>query len=132
MASKMLHDVARVHGTVEHSVFEISRSCTRICTRTHRDVLCWHCGRRGHMRLRCFRRIRKHRKQKMLHDLHMADASTAQVVLDTFVPPSPCTLFQRFVLDMSALFHAVPHREWFSTYSVVRHDCAEVAIWVVM
>ena len=60
----------------------------------------------------------------MLHDLHMADATTAQVVLDA-TTSSPCTLFQRFLLDMSVVYHAVPYREWFSTYSTVRHGCAD-------
>ena len=99
---------------------ETSRSRSRTC----RDVVCWHCGRRGHMRQRCFHRMRQHKK-RMLRDSHMADSSTAQVVLDT-TTISPCALFQRFLLDMSAVFHAIPHREWFSTYSAVRHDCADM------
>ena len=60
----------------------------------------------------------------MLHDLHMADDTTAQMVFDA-TTTSPCTLFQRFLLDMSAVYHAVPYREWFSTYSAVRHGCAD-------
>ena len=123
MALETLHDVARVHGTDEHahSVVETTRSRTRSC----RDIVCWHCGRRGHMRQRCFRRIRQHKKRQMLHDLHMADASTTHVVLDASVTTSPCTLFQKLLLDTGALFHAIPDRQWFSTYSAVRHDCAD-------
>ena len=108
---------------------ETSRSRSRTC----RDVVYWHCGRRGHMRQRCFRRMRQHKKRmlrdshmadsskaqvvldtercfcrmrqhkkRMLCDSHMADSSTAQVVLDT-TTINPCALFQRFLLDMSAV-----------------------------
>ena len=61
----------------------------------------------------------------MLRDSHMADATIAQVALDATIS-SPCTLFQRFLLDMSAVYHAVPYREWFSTYLAVRHGCADM------
>ena len=58
----------------------------------------------------------------MLHDLHMADATITE--LDA-TNSSPCTLFQRFLLDMSAVYHVVPYREWFNTYSAVRHGCVD-------
>ena len=60
----------------------------------------------------------------MLHDLHMADATTSNVVLDA-TTSSPCTLFQRFLLNMSAMYHAIPYRKWFSTYLAMRHGCAD-------
>ena len=44
------------------------------------------------------------------------------MVLDATIA-SPCTWFQSFLLDMSAVYHAVPYREWFSTYLAVRHGC---------
>ena len=121
MASEMLHDAARVHGTDEQMDMPTVETTThargRSRSRTHRsrrDVVCWHCGRRGHTRQRCFRRMRQHKKRK-LHGTQMTDATTI----------SPCPLFQRLLLDMSAVFHAIPHREWFSTYSAERHDCAD-------
>ena len=115
MASAMEHVVAHVHGTDEQ--VDTQSEVETLRSRTHhsrRDIVCWHCSRRGHMRQRCFRRMRQHRKRK-LHGTQMADATTI----------IPCTLFQRLLLDMSAVFHAIPHREWFSTYSAVRHDCAD-------
>ena len=54
----------------------------------------------------------------------MADDSTAQGVLDV-TTTSPCTLFQTLLLDMRAEYHAIPYREWFSTYSTGRHGCAD-------
>ena len=96
MASEMLHDVARVHGTDEQLDMPIVKTTThatgRSCSRTRKGVVCWHCGRRGHIKQRCFRLMRQQRKQQMLHDLHMADATIAQVVLDA-TTASTCTLF---------------------------------------
>ena len=61
------HGVVRVpdtDGQSEMHLGETSRSRTQ--SRTRRYVVCWHCGRRGHMRQRCFRRMRQHRKRQML------------------------------------------------------------------
>ena len=128
MASEMLHDVACVHGTDEQMDMPTVETTThargRSRSRTRRGVVCWHCGRRGHIKQRFFRLMRQQRKRQMLHDSHMVDATIAQVVLDATIS-SLCTLFQRFLLDMSAVYHAVPYREWFSTYSAVRHGFAD-------
>ena len=108
MASAMEHVVAHVHGTDEQ--VDTQSEVETLRSRTHhsrRDIVCWHCSRRGHMRQRCCHRMRQHKK-RMLRDSHMAESSTAQVVLDT-TTISPCALFQRFLLDMSAVFHAIPH-----------------------
>ena len=48
------HVVVHVPDTNEQSLLpevETLRSCTH---RSRRDVVCWHCGRRGHTRQRCF------------------------------------------------------------------------------
>ena len=98
MALEMLHDVARVYGTDEQMDMPAVQTTThargRSRSRTRRGVVCWHCGRRGHIKQRCFCLMRQQRKQHMLHDLHMADATIAQVVLDA-TTASPCTLIFR-------------------------------------
>ena len=49
------------------------------------------------------------------------------MVLDA-TTSSPCTLFQTFLLDMSAMYHAIPYREWFNTYSTMRHGYVDTYI----
>ena len=95
MASEMLHDVARVQGIdeqIDMPIVETTHARGRSHSCTRRDVVCWYCGRQGHIRHQCFCLMRQQRKQQMLHDLHMADATIAQVVLDA-TTSSPCTLF---------------------------------------
>ena len=62
MASEMLHDVARVHGTDEQMDMLIVETTTRARgksrSRTRKSVVCWHCGRPGQIKHCCFHLMR--------------------------------------------------------------------------
>ena len=101
-------------------------------SRSHRQVVCWHCGYAGYMRPRCFRRMRQRRRHGCLHvdiavDLIVTRAdSVSHYTSDRDVTFASVfslgaltldTLPSQWLLDVDAAFHVTSCREWFCSYS---------------
>ena len=111
-----------------------STKMTRERWRSHsfRYLRCWHCGHTGHIRRRCFRRMRQ--QQRCMHYACEVLTQTREVVEYandgdvTFTSSVPLVYMSgtggdtslHWLLDDCVEFHITSHREWFSTFCNAR------------
>ena len=109
-------------------------ACERQRSRRRRAMTCWYCGHTGHIRRRCFRRMRQRKRQ--IHDASVTDARQyacdGNVTFESSLPSDyfvswDSTLSTRFLLDEYTAFHVTPCRDWFSSFSSGRLGCVRLA-----
>ena len=113
-----------------HEMYDgVESSRTRVRqrrSRSHREVVCWHCGHSGHMRRHCFRCMRQRRRHGCLHadiavDLTVTGADSVShytsdgdvTFASVFSPGAHMldTLPSQWLLDADATFHVTSCRE---------------------
>ena len=88
----------------------------------HRRMVCWHSGRPGHMRRRCFWQWRQQRIHRCQADTLAESMSAGGTPTCDSLLSDMWTLSHDWQLDSCATYHVTPHREWFSTFFALRQD----------
>ncbi|MCO5612796.1 hypothetical protein L7F22_067067 [Adiantum nelumboides] len=123
-------------GNNEKNGHNKSKSRERSKSRTGKDVECYYCHKKGHVKKDCYK-WKRDKKSKDEKDKGKSSESTSNVKIEelnalTFDSDgdvlyasllSPASLIasngsyeQDWIVDSGASFHVTPHQEWFSTY----------------
>ena len=132
-SATMLSETSTLDGDRDEHVHLAINKTTRVRGRSHTRTLAGTLfvgtGRRGHLRKRCFHRMRQQRRRQPC-DLHLADASR---YASSSVTMHHCALFECLLLDTGALYHVIPHPEWYCrhpvSHMIVQRSTLQLVMW---